>query len=267
MGALEGDIPMSTLLEVASSEAMVMEQAVAPEITPIDPVAAQQIGSILCNKEQVYQSFRVPDVISPTDLQQKRIAELQEQRVDLLRSLHLGDVAEAMRDPQIYFEGITLQFFEECGKGRREYSRAKYIDSHTIAEQAHTGTFRRDKLGTIEPEMLARIGFRSREDDGIVSSDLSFFKVETDLQNTKPGYKYQFVSDSRGELEIFLLPKETFGTTEKPQAITDPVDRFTLLQALTVDMRSALGNLRHYEDARVKKILCQYVHGSRRRNV
>ena len=110
--------------------------------------------------------------------------------------------------------------------------------------------------------MHAQVGFRSREVDGIVSSDLTYFKVETDLQNTKPGYVYSFVSDSRGQLEISERLKDS-RNAPKATPITDPIDRFTLLQALTVDMRAALGNLQHENDPRALKLLNNSVNGPR----
>lgn len=263
MGALEGYTPAMTLMASAVTEEFALEVAGPPEITPVDRSAASKIGSILCNREEVYESFRMPDVIEPLDLQAARIAELQEQRVDLLRELHLGEVADVMRDPQIYFEGITLQFFEECGADRRIYSRAQYVDADTISQRAHTSTFRQDPYsGVVEPEMQAVIGFRSREIDDIVSDDLSYFQITTDLQNTRPGYLYVFSSTVEDGFTIGEKKKDDY-TGSKPVEITDPIDRFTLLQALTVDMQAALHNLQPDHDQRAKQILANQVYGTR----
>lgn len=263
MGALEGYTPAMTLMASAVTEEFALEVAGPPEITRIDQEAASKIGSILCNKEEVYKSFCVPDVVNPLDLQAARIAELQTQRVDLLRELHLGEVAEVMRDPQIYFEGITMQFFEECGNERRIFTRAQYIDPETVAQRAHTSTFRRDPYtGIVEPEMQAVIGFRSREIDGITSNDPTHFRITTDLQNTKPGYLYIFSSTVQDGFTIGEKRKDDY-TGSSVEEVTDPMDRFTLLQALTVDMQAALHNLQPDHDQRAKQILANQVYGTR----
>jgi len=264
MGALEGYIPTMTLTAMSLNEEFAIDGAAeAPEITKIDHVAASKIGSILCSRQEVYESFRVHDVIDPLDLQATRIAELQEQRVDLLRELHLGEVADVMRDPQIYFEGITLQFFEECGAERRIFSRARYLDQDTLWQKAHTSTFRLDPYsGIIEPEMQALIGFRTREIDGIQSDDPSYFQITTDLQNTKPGYLYIFSSTVENGFAIGEKRKDDY-SGEKPTEVTDPVDRFTLLQALTVDMQAALHNRQPQNDMHARKLLAQQVYGPR----
>ena len=264
MGALEGYTPPMTLIATALTEEFAIdEMAGPPEITRIDREAASKIGSILCNREEVYESFLVPDVTDPLDLQATRIAELQEQRVDLLRELHLGEVAEVMRDPQIYFEGITLQFFEECGAERRVFGRARYVDEDTIWQTAHTSTFRQDPYsGVVEPEMQAKIGFRTREIDGIESNDPSYFQITTDLQNTKPGYIYIFSSTVEHGFTIAEKRKDDYDGS-KPTEVTDPIDRFTLLQALTVDMQASLHNLQPQNDMRARKLIAQRVYGHR----
>ena len=262
MGATEGYSLDTTLVAPAPREQFVHGMGY-PELTSVDSEAAGKIGSILCNREEVYMSFREPDVLRPADLQHERIAELQVQRVDLLRQLHLGDVMEVMRDPQIYFEGITMQFFEECGPGRRVFDRGRYIDNETVAENAYTSTYRKDQNGIIEPEMRAQIGFTSREVDGIKSNDPQHFEITTDLQNTKPGFFYIFSSTVRDGFTIAEKRKDEYDGA-KSTRITDPIDRFTLLQALTVDMTAALHNLQPESDARIRKIISNDVYRLRR---
>ncbi|MGF7229182.1 MAG: hypothetical protein ACQR33_04315 [Candidatus Saccharibacteria bacterium] len=247
------------------------------EFCKINPEAARDIDDILANPEEVYASFLASqdvdlDTIDPLDLQAHTIAKLQLQRRTLLEELNLLDVADSMRAPRLYFEAITSSFFDQCGSDRLLWSRAR-ITGSLVGETAHTGTFRSDHFGVIEPQIRGSIThvtpreeYEARSHNG--ASTRRYYELVTDLQSTRPDTRYRFYTSdasTHSDASGLIIEELAQSGNEAPicTPITDTFDRFTLLQALTVDLHTSLGEIQHESDARARHALSVEVYGIR----
>lgn len=233
-------------------------RATNEEFYQINTETVQILGDIFSSPEDVYASFTAPqdvdlDHIDPLDLQAHHIAQMQAQRKSLLEALELLQVSENMRNPVMYFEGITSSFFDHCGRDRTVWSRASYIDTKVV-ESAHTATFRRDQFGLAEPQMQGRIGY--------VDGQPEFFELATDLQRSRRGHAYRFYSSPKTGLTIHEYPVQGYKGGET-RDITDKFERFTLLQALSVDMHAAVKAMKPENDHRVHRLVSLQVYGTR----
>jgi hypothetical protein len=251
-------------------------QTTSVEFCKINPEIARDIDDIFSSPEEVYASFVTfgdvdPTTIDPLDLQAHHIAKLQTQRRDLLQDLHLIDTADSIRQPRMYFEAITSSFFDQCGQDRLLWGRAR-ISDRGVAETAHTGTFRHDGEDIVEPEIRARITYVTPRDEYEERSKAGtlqpqFFELVTDLQNTKPGTRYRFYSSdhARGGNDGLAIEEiSNYGTnTATYTPVVDAIDRFTLLQALTVDLHASVSQIQHDKDVHARRILGVEVYGMR----
>lgn len=250
-------------------------QSTSLEFYKINTGAAEDIDNILSNPQEVYASFVASrdvdvDTIDPLDLQSHQIAKLQMQRRDLLQELHLADVADSMRQPALYFEAITSSFFDQCGQDRLVWGRVRH-SADGVVEVAHTGTFRRDQNGIIEPELRGRITYvtphnEERSQAGVMLPQA--YELVTDLHHAKPNTHYRFYTSdhSANKAQNGLAIEEVtgYGTSEATYTpVTDVVDHFTLLQALTVDLYAAVTDVQHENDSRAKHVLAIEVYGAR----
>lgn len=240
-----------------------------------NPETVHAIDDIFSYPEDVYASFIAEadvdtDALDPLDLQSQHIAAMQAQRKGLLEALELLQASENMRDPVMYFEGITSSFFDHCGPGRTVWSRA-HVSSElrlitdnqgnerqekvdVVHESAHTATFCRNDLKIIEPQIKGRIG--------CVDGEPKFFELRSSLQRSKSGHEYHFYSSPQKGLEVFEVDLRRPNQPEQ-RRIEDKIERFTLLQALTVDLHDTVTNLQHDNDERARRIISLSVYGPR----
>lgn len=240
-----------------------------------NPETVHAIDDIFSYPEDVYASFIAEadvdtDALDPLDLQSQHIAAMQAQRKGLLEALELLQVSENMRDPVMYFEGIASSFFDHCGPDRTVWSRAhisselqtitdeqgnQHVEyAQVVRESAHTATFRRDSNQMLEPQIKGRIG--------CINGEPQFFELRSNLQQSKSGHEYHFYSSPRNGLEVFEVDLRRPNEPEK-RRVEDKIERFTLLQALTVDLYDTVTNLQHENDRRVHSIVAREVYGPR----
>lgn len=240
-----------------------------------NPETVHVIDDIFSYPDDVYASFVAEadvdtDILDPLDLQSQHIATMQAQRKGLLEALELLQVSENMRDPVMYFEGITSSFFDHCGPDRTVWSRA-HISSElktvtdeqgnqrqqkvdVVHESAHTATFCRNDLKILEPQIKGRIG--------CVDGEPRFFELRSSLQRSKSGHEYSFYSSPRKGLEVFEIDLRRPNQPEQ-RRVEDKIELFTLLQALTVDLYDTVTNLQHDNDRRAHSIIARDVYGPR----
>lgn len=240
-----------------------------------NPETVHAIDDIFSYPEDVYASFVAEadvdtDTLDPLDLQSQHIATLQAQRKGLLEALELLQVSENMRNPVMYFEGITSSFFDHCGPDRTVWSRARMSSElrtvtdeqgnerqervQVVHESAHTATFCRNDLKIIEPQIRGRIG--------CVDGEPKFFELRSSLQRSKSGHEYHFYSSPRNGLEVIEVDLRRPNYPEQ-RKIEDKIELFTLLQALTVDLYDTVTNLQHENDRRAHSIIARDVYGPR----